>query len=123
MAWDSSRPIPWRRFGREALLFLAIGVLLVALVFDPKDPAATYTGLALGAVLFVLVSAVLAKFGYLRSTLRDLREGTRAAAAAKAAAKGPQQPVVASRNRPAPTKRTTTGPSQRPNRTNKQRRR
>ncbi len=123
MAWDSSRPIPWRRFGREALLFLAIGVLLVALVFDPKDPAATYTGLALGAVLFVLVSAVLAKFGYLRSTLRDLREGTRAAAAAKAAAKGSQQPVVASRNRPAPTKRTTTGPSQRPNRTNKQRRR
>ena len=116
MAWDANRPIPWRRLLREAAIFLVVGT--VALLFLVKDPqVSSFVGLVIGMAFYVAFVAVLSKFGYQRQSMRDARERRHAAAAVSTSA--PQ----ATRQRPAPTRRTSTGPSQRPNRSTKKRRR
>jgi uncharacterized membrane protein YfcA len=100
LAWDANRPIPWRRVLREAAIFAIIGSLAIAFLVENPKPE-TYIGLVSGMLFYVAFVAVLAKFGYVRQSFRQARE----------------------RNRPPPTRRTSTGPSQRPNRSNKKRRR
>jgi hypothetical protein len=109
MPWDPNRPIPWRRLYREAAIFLVLGALIFAFVIK-KSTAGSYFGLLVGAFLFVGFSALLTKFGYDRQTLRkraELQPRRRKGAS-------PAATSTAVRARPAPTKRTTTGPSQRP---------
>jgi Ca2+/Na+ antiporter len=119
MGYDASRPIPWRRLLREAAIYLVVASVAVALIVD-RPSAGTYGGLVLGMLFYVLFVALLAKFGYERQSLRQLRERSRTEARHKAATPTTAQPV---RQRPAPTRRTSTGPSQRPNRSTKKRRR
>jgi hypothetical protein len=70
MAYDSSRPVPWRRLLREATIYLVVASLAVA--FIVKHPSGgTYIGLVGGMAFYVLFVAVLAKFGYERQTLRQ----------------------------------------------------
>ena len=116
MAWDANRPIPWRRLLKEATIFLVVGALAMAFLVK-KQQISNYIGLVVGMLFYVVFVAVLSKFGYQRQSIRDARERRRALASAPAAT--PQ----ATRQRPAPTKRTSTGPSQRPNRSTKKRRR
>jgi Ca2+/Na+ antiporter len=116
VAWDANRPVPWKRLLREAAIFLVVGAL--AMVIFVKDPRpATFVGLLFGMLFYVCFVAVLSKFGYQRQSMREARARRDAMAAAAAA------PVAGSKARPAPTKRTSTGPSQRPNRSTKKRRR
>jgi hypothetical protein len=115
VAWDANRPIPWRRLAREATIFLVIGAVALTLLVKKRQPG-TYFGLVLGMVFYVGFVAILAKFGYERQSIRQARERRRVAAVRTTAA----QPA---RQRPAPTRRTSTGPSQRPNRSTKKRRR
>jgi O-antigen/teichoic acid export membrane protein len=117
MAYDRSRPIPWRRLLREATIFMVVGAVAIAFVFKDSTPA-TYVGLVLGMAMYVLFLAVLSKFGYQRQSFRQLREQGR-----NAPRKAPAALVESGRARPAPTRRTTTGPSQRPTRSTKKRRR
>ena len=116
MAWDANRPVPWRRLGREAAIFLVIGAVALTIIVKKRAPG-NYFGLVLGMVFYVGFVAVLAKFGYERQSIRQARERRRAAPDRTTTA---AQPV---RQRPAPTRRTSTGPSQRPNRSTKKRRR
>ena len=121
MAWDSSRPVPWKRLMRESVIFLVLGAIIFAVVLKDTKPA-SYIGLFGGMLLFVGFSALLAKFGYSRQSMKQLR----AAAAAKPqtprrprGGRSDTRPVAVTatvRNKPAPTRRTSTGPSQRPNR-------
>jgi uncharacterized membrane protein YfcA len=116
LAWDARRPIPWRRLLREATIFAVVGALAIALLVK-RSQAQSYVGLVIGMIFYVAFVALLSKFGYERQSLRQARE-RRAAA--------PSTPTVSTqtgRQRPAPTRRTSTGPSQRPNRSNKRRRR
>jgi Ca2+/Na+ antiporter len=100
---------------REATIFLVIGaVALTLLVKDRK--VGTYTGLVLGMIFYVGFVALLSKFGYERQSIRQARQRRATIAQTTASA----QP---GRQRPAPTRRTSTGPSQRPNRSTKKRRR
>ena len=116
MAWDPNRPIPWQRLVREAAIFFVLGSL--AMVFLVKKPqVASFVGLLVGMCFYVGFVAVLSKFGYERQSIRQAREQRRAIASAPAATS------QAARPRPAPTRRTSTGPSQRPNRSTKKRRR
>jgi hypothetical protein len=64
--------------------------------------------------LFIGVGAVLSKFGYQRKSLKDLRAETAARQQAKLAADRAATPTASGRIRPAPTSRTSTGPTQRP---------
>lgn len=116
MGWQSDRPVPWRRVSREAAIFLVVGAVVLTLLSKKKD-ASIYVGLAVGMVFYVGIVAVFAKFGYQRQTFREARDRRAATAAASR--------VPASdtgRARPAPTRRTSTGPSQRPNRSKRKKR-
>jgi Ca2+/Na+ antiporter len=116
LAWDPNRPIPWRRLFREAAIFLVLGSL--AMLFLVKKPqVTTFFGLVVGMFFYVGFVAVLSKFGYERQSIRQARESRRAASNVPAAT------ASGARARPAPTRRTSTGPSQRPNRSTKKRRR
>jgi hypothetical protein len=117
LAWDANRPIPWRRLLREATIFIVVGALAISfLVKHPK--VGDYVGLLLGMIFYVAFVALLSKFGYERQSIRQARERRRAVMAQAPAASTP-----GTRQRPAPTRRTSTGPSQRPNRSTKKRRR
>ena len=116
MAWDARRPIPWRRLLREALIFLVIGSIALTVLVKKKSWG-TYTGLLLGMVFYVLFVAILSKFGYERQTLRDARERRRAEVAATRPATSRSTASTgtpAVRARPAPTRRPSSGPSNRP---------
>jgi hypothetical protein len=96
-------------------------IVLFLVVFRDRISTGLLVGLLVSGPLFVVVGAVLAKFGYQRKTLRDLRAQTAAqrAAAAQTASQtasraGSQAGSGRSRSRPAPTKRTSTGPGRRP---------
>lgn len=84
MAWDSSRHVPWRRFATEFVLFCAITTVVFYFVLQERR-ASTYLAVPIGAGLYVAFGAILAKFGYQRKTLRQLREETRQREAMKAA--------------------------------------
>ena len=110
MAWDSSRPIPWRRLTRDWVLYVGIMAVVFVVVYRDELTPGPFIGLLISGPMFLLIGGVLAKFGYQRKTMRELRaesDAKRAAAAAQPAASG----RVGARPRPAPTRRTSTGPS------------
>lgn len=105
MAWDSSRPIPWARLFREWLVYAVVMIVVFVIFLRDTVTGGSILGLAVSFPMYLAFGAILAKFGYQRKTLRDLR-----------ASSSPRQPaspsVDAARHRPQPTKRTSTGPSQ-----------
>ena len=108
MAWDSTRPVAWRRLVRDWLVYAGIMSAVFVVFYRDRLSAGPFIGLLLSGPLFVGVGAVLAKLGYQRKSLRDLRsEAADRQQAAPAAAPG-----GGPRAKPAPTKRTSTGPSQ-----------
>src|SRR6185312_9506441 len=110
MAWDSSRPVPWNRLLREAAIFLVLGAVIFA-IFIKNTTVGSYVGLIIGMGLYVGFSIVLAKFGYTRETMKQNR--ARQTSARQSARSSPAATPM-SRPKPPPTKRTSTGPSNRP---------
>lgn len=123
MSWDSSRPVPWARLVREWLVYVSIMVLVFVgwtAVQGDDFKVSTFAGLLASGPMYVIFGAVLAKFGYQRKTFRDLRAASRAQGGRGRT--DSQSAGSTARQRPAPTSRTSTGPSQhRPN--NKRKRR
>jgi len=110
MRWDATRPVPWKRLWIEWAMIGAI-VAFVAYFISHNHKVGSYVGIVLAGLIYVAFGAVLAKFGYARKTLRQLR--------AEAAAAPPRQvgrtaSTTPGRPKPAPTKRTSSGPSNRP---------
>ena len=115
MAWDSSRPVPWRRLIREWLIYVAIASLAMLVILRDRLSISIFFGLFVSGPMYLLFGAVLAKFGYARKSYKDLRAERERAAAAKSpstSSKGSAAGSATERPRPAPTKRTSTGPSQ-----------
>ena len=112
MAWDSTRPVPWRRLVRDWLLYLAIVLVIFLIVFRDRISSSLFIGLLISGPMFVVIGAVLAKLGYQRKTLRDLRAETAERAAVRGRPTTTDQ--AGPRNKPAPTKRTAAGPGRRP---------
>ncbi len=114
MAWDSSRSIPWRRLVREWLIYVVIAGAAMTIYFATTDKGLSlglYAGLLASGPMYVGFGALLAKFGYQRKTFKDLRAERANAPAMSSGATASGSPGSV-RNRPAPTKRTSTGPSQ-----------
>ena len=123
MAWDSKRPVPWRRLIREWLIYVAIASVAFLIIFRDRLSPSLFAGLLASGPMYLLFGGVLAKFGYARKSYKDLRIERERAAAAKSAAKSSSSASTATgRAKPAPTKRTSTGPSQQ-NKNNKAKRR
>lgn len=114
--WDSSRPVPWRRLLVE-WLFIAIVVAAVSLLVTHNRNLGSYLTILFGGVIYVLFGAALAKLGYARKTLGQMRAEAAAAPPRSKGAAPTATTAAASttRAKPAPTKRTSTGPSQHPN--------
>jgi hypothetical protein len=111
MAWDSTRPVPWRRMIREWLIYAGIMAVVFVVLFRDSNLLGAMVGLLVSGPLYLLLGFVLAKFGYQRKTLKQLRAERveRVDQAAKPVANG-----GGPRQRPAPTRRTSGGGSHRP---------
>ncbi|MCU1392995.1 MAG: hypothetical protein JWM34_1423 [Ilumatobacteraceae bacterium] len=119
MAWDSSRPVPWKRLVREWLIYVGIASVAFVIYYlaqGKKIQIGLFVGLMSSGPMYLLFGGVLAKFGYQRKTMKDLR-AERAERPMVPAGRGSGRGSSGAsaenvRNRPAPTKRTSTGPSQ-----------
>lgn len=104
MAWDSSRPVPWRRLLREWLIYVAVMAVVFVVFFRDESLGGIFAGLLVSGPLYLLIGYALAKFGYRRRSMREAR----ADIDAQRATKGGGAPAPA-RPRPAPTRRTGGG--------------
>ena len=104
MRWDSARPVPWRRFLKEGLVFGLVMAGWFAVTGDARP--GTFLGVGIGATFYVLISAFMAKLGHVRTTMKEMRAAAALAQQAKAAQTGA---TPAGRPRPAPTSRTGGG--------------
>ncbi len=104
MAWNSANPVAWKRLFIEWAVIGGV-VAGVSLFVTDNRKAASYFAIILGGVVYIGLGGVLAKFGYQRKTLRQIRAE---AAAAPARSVG-RNPSPSGRPRPAPTSRTSGG--------------
>jgi hypothetical protein len=108
MAWDSTRPVPWNRLIREWLIYAAIMSAVFIIFFRGDNALGAIAGVLISGPLYLGFGAVMAKFGYQRTRLKDVRG---------AATRSPDQrddPTETSnpdapRAKPAPTSRTAGG--------------
>ncbi len=73
MAWEMSRPVPWQRLIREWLIYAAIMAVVFVLVFNDGNTIGAMAGVLVSGPLYLGFGWVLAKFGYQRKTLKELR--------------------------------------------------
>jgi len=113
MAWDSSRPVPWQRLVREWLIYVTVMTVVLLVVFRSSNVIGALAGLLISGPLYLIMGFVLAKFGYQRTTLKQMRAEPAAPRANKRKKKsqGDDDAVeeAPERQRPAPTKRTSGG--------------
>ena len=116
MAWDSSRPVPWNRLIREWLIYAAIMSAVFVIFFRGDNVLGAVAGVLISGPLYLGFGAVMAKFGYQRTRLKDVRgaakkalatTGSRQDAARAGRAAGPNQ------RRPAAPRAAGIGPSHR----------
>ena len=95
MAWDRNRPVPWSRLVRDWVIY--IGIMVIVLAVLGQLEAGVLAGLLVSGPIFVAIGALLAKFGYQRKTMRQLR--AEAAANAAATARPTRRPARAATRR------------------------
>jgi uncharacterized membrane protein YgcG len=120
VAWDSSRPVPWQRLVREWLLYVAVMAVVLVLFFSTTSLIGVIAGLLVSGPLYLAFGYVLAKFGYQRKTLKQLRaetpaKGGKGAEGGARSSSGDADPTRP-RPKPAPTSRTGGGTANRPKR-------
>ena len=101
--------MPWRRLVKEWLIYAAIMAAIFAIWFRGDGLVPILAGLLVSGPLYLLFGFVMAKFGYTRKTLADLKTPRAGTATASTSAAPDTRP------KPAPTRRTSSG-SNRPNR-------
>ena len=119
MGWDSSRPVPWQRLVREWLVYAAIMTAVFVIFFRGDNVLGAIAGVLISGPLYLAIGAVMAKFGYQRQRLKDIRAQSRETTSGSDDAPGEGS---AGRPKPAPTSRTAGGGSGRPKSSGKRRR-
>ncbi|MEI7505616.1 MAG: hypothetical protein WCK23_02260 [Actinomycetes bacterium] len=121
MAWDSTRTINWGRLTREWVVYAVVMAAVFLIFLRDNVSAGSIAGLAASFPMYLIFGGALAKMGYQRKTLSDLRRQTpvrpprankRSSSSNSASAATTTATTTTSRTRPAPTSRTSTGPSQ-----------
>jgi len=119
MAWDSSRPVPWQRLVREWLIYVGV-MAAIFLLIARNNYAGVMAGLLISGPLYLGFGYILAKFGYTRKTMKELRaERTPSSSSSDSSSSSSSSNDERPRNRPAATSRTSTGrgrPGTKPNR-------
>jgi hypothetical protein len=106
MGWDSSRPVPWQRLVRDWLIYAAIMTAVFVIFFRGDNVIGAIAGVLISGPLYLAFGAVLAKFGYQRQRLKDIRAESRTKAGAGDDA---AESATAGRPKPPPTSRTGGG--------------
>lgn len=118
MAWDASRPIPWRQLVRDWLILAVLMTVVLLVVSRNRLDLSVFLGMVASGPIYLVIGVVLAKFGYRRKTMAELRVETDRRQAEKAARAGTAPAARGGtgtgRARPAPTKRTGGGTPKRP---------
>jgi hypothetical protein len=115
MGWDSSRSVPWERLVREWVLYAGIMSAIFLVFFRDNNVIGALAGVLISGPLYLAFGAVMAKFGYTRKNLRELRARSKAEASDKTAKqdKKSDDSNVSSTDgggyKPAPTSRTSSG--------------
>ena len=111
MAWDSSRPIPWKRLIREWLIYAAIMSAVFLIFFRGDNVLGAIAGVLISGPLYLGFGAVMAKFGYQRTRLKDIRASSSERADTSGAPRDTADTDAPDRGRPrpAPTSRTAGG--------------
>ena len=131
MAWNRNRRVPWKRLFTFELIYAGLFAAFVVL-FERDQVTSALSALLVAVVATTVLIAVLWKFGwnpaFLRSRselaqIRAQRLADRQAARARKTGKTAAPTTAPERNRPAPTRRTSTGATNRPRRTRDNRKR
>ena len=114
MGWDQTRTVPWKRLIREWLIYVTIMAAILLFFFRDSGAIGALAGLLASGPLYLAFGFVLAKFGYTRRSLSELREAHAEEKATKSRKKGSDgasdaDASTSGRPRPAPTKRTSGG--------------
>ena len=115
MAWDSTRTVNWGRLTREWLVYAIVMSIVFVIFLRDNVTAGSIAGLVASFPMYLIFGGALAKMGYQRKTLSDLRSQTPARSprvSRRLSNDSGSSKTTPSRSRPAPTSRTTTGPSQ-----------
>ena len=124
MAWDSTRTVNWGRLTREWVVYAVVMAAVFLIFLQDNVSAGSVAGLAASFPMYLIFGGALAKMGYQRKTLGDLRRQTPVRtprASRRASNNSSTSTTTTSRTRPAPTSRTSTGPTQ--HRSNKRKKR
>mgnify|MGYP000951483507 CR=1 FL=1 len=110
------------------LAIYAAVMLAVSAISNRDQMGSAFASVAFGVVVAGGFLVLLSKFGYTLPILRSREEvaelrAARLAARQTRSGKAPVETVEGPRARPAPTRRTSTGPSQHPRRTSSSRKR
>jgi hypothetical protein len=110
MAWDNSRPVPWQRLMREWLIYAGIMGVIFVFFFRDSNLIGALAGVFISGPLYLIFGSVLAKFGYQRKTMKELRS-TSDEQPSKRSSKNSAPSSDHPRSKPAPTSRTASGPN------------
>jgi hypothetical protein len=103
VAWDSSRPVNYRRLLKEWAIYAAIMMAIALVLLRGRNPAGLIAGVVLSLPLYVGFSAAMAKLGYQRKTLSEMRTPR---ASSSASTSPSTSSAAATRAQVKPTKRT-----------------
>lgn len=111
MGWDSSRPVPWDRMIREWLIYVAIMLVILLIFFRSTSLIGVIAGLLVSGPMYLGFGWVLAKFGYQRKTMAELRaeRGDRRSSRSASSTATDDSDNSGPRPKPAPTRRTGGG--------------
>jgi hypothetical protein len=105
---------------REWLIYVVLAGAAITIYYLAKGKSlqvGVFAGLLISGPMYLVVGGVLAKFGIQRKTMKEMRAERPALMAEREARRGRRggtQQQASVRARPAPTRRTSTGPSNRP---------
>lgn len=110
MAWDNTRSVPWKRLTREWVIYAAIMSVVFLFVFNDGNPAGAIAGVLVSGPMYLGLGWVLAKIGYQRKTMKEMRSAQPSADdAGKPAKKGDEDPDDSVGRVVAPSSRTAGG--------------
>ncbi len=119
MAWDSTRPVPWQRLIREWLIYAAIMSAVFLLLFNDGNALGAVAGVLISGPLYLGFGWILAKFGYERKTLKEMRTQPDGSSSKSSSKDDDDRP--AERRPVAPTSRTAGGGNRPPAKKNRRR--
>jgi hypothetical protein len=115
MAWDSHRPVPWKRVLTPFLMYAVVAVALFS-VLGGGFQLGLLVGVVFGGAVYTGAAVLMIKFGWNPPMFQSRQERAEAAArnaerrAAKQAAKNGETGATGSgRAKPPPTRRTNAG--------------